>query len=371
MFKSIFPLAALTAFLTGCGGGSDTRSDSTSDALPKDTAARIDDYIGTQMREQHIPGLSLLINHDGRTVLVKGYGMADIATAMPVHANTIFRIGSVSKQFAAAAVLLLAQDGKLTLDQRFARYFPLAPAAWQDITIRQLLHHTAGLQRDFQDDLAPVYDPGHNYSADELVQLMGAIPMQSAPGSDYRYSNMGYYLIGLLIERVSGQPFADFMRARMFAPLEMYSAALLSAPAMPGLTASGYDWRDNSWVRGDTIYPGDDGAEGGLRMSVADLGKWDLALNTDRLLTAQSRAELWTSARLNNGSSEPYGLGWVLDSVNQLPVHWHNGQIGGFHAQYARAPSKGWSVIVLTNLSDAQAERISFAVVGMLDPQLQ
>lgn len=369
MLKRILPLAALTAFLSGCGGGGNAAAPS--DTLRADTVARVDDFISTQMREQHIPGLSLLINHNGKTVLVKGYGMADMATAMPVHAQTIFRIGSVSKQFAAAAVMLLVQDGRLNLDQRFAHYFPVAPPAWQDITIRQLLHHTAGLQRDFQDYLASIYDPNHNYTADELVQLMGAIPMQSTPGSAYSYSNMGYYLIGMLIERVSGQPYAEFMRDRMFAPLDMGSAALLSAPAIPGLTASGYDWRNNSWVRGDTIDPGDDGADGGLRMSVTDLGKWDLALNSDRILSNQSRAELWTSAKLNNGNSEPYGLGWVLDSVNQLPIYWHNGQVNGFHSQYVRVPTEGWSVIVLTNLSDAQAERISFAVASMLDPKLQ
>jgi D-alanyl-D-alanine carboxypeptidase len=371
MFKRFLPLAALAALLSACGGGkSDAPPSVSASVISGGKLNQIDDYAAAQMASQHVPGLTLVVTRNGVPVLEKGYGMADVGSATPAKAQTVYRIGSVSKQFAASAVLLLAQDGKLSLDQRFAQYFPVAPAAWKDITIRQLLQHTAGLQRDFQQYLAPVYDPNHNYTPDEVVQLMGTIPMQTAPGTTQSYSNIGYYLIGLLIERVSGRPYADFMRERMFTPLGMDTAALLTAPPVAGQTASGYDWNGVAWVRADAILPGDDGAEGALRMSAQDLAKWDAALNTDRILSKASRDLLWTPARLNDGSSVQYGLGWVLDSINNLPYVWHNGQVGGFHSQLARHANEGWTVIVLCNLTDGRAEHIAAGVAERIDASL-
>ncbi len=354
MFKRFLPLAALAAFLNACGGRSDEQP---VPALSGSQEKQIDDYVAAQMASQHVPGLSLVVTRSGVPVLAKGYGMADIGSATPARKQTVYRIAAVSQQFAAAAVLLLAQDGKLSLDQHFAQYFPVAPAAWQDITIRQLLQHTAGLQRDFQ-----AYDPTHQYTANELVQLMGAIPMQSAPGAAHSDSNMGYYLVGLLIERVSGKPYADFMRERIFQPLNMDSAGLMTATLAPYQIASGYDWNGVAWLRDDAILPGDDGAGGGLRMSAMDLAQWDAALDTDRILSQASRDLLWTPTRLNDGSTVPHGLGWLLDSVNQQPLMWQHGQTSGFHAQLARYAGSGLTVIVLCNLGDGQPELIAAGV---------
>lgn len=371
MFKRFLPLAALAALLSACGGGkSDATPSAQATAVSAATLAQIDEFVTSQMARQHVPGLTLVVTRDGLPVLEKGYGMADIASATPARAQTIYRIGSISKQFASAAVLLLAQDGKLSLDQRFAQYFPVVDPAWKDITIRQLLQHTAGLQRDFQDYLAPLYDPARTYTPDEIAQGMSSIPLQSAPGAAHSYSNIGYYMIGLLIERASGKPYADFMRERMFAPLGMDTAALLTAAPVPGQTASGYDWNGLAWVRGDAINPGDDGAEGALRMSAQDLAKWDAALNSDRILSQASRELLWTPARLNDGGTVQYGLGWVLDSVNNLPYVWHNGQVSGFHAQLERHAGQGLTVIVLCNLSDGRAEHIAAGVAERINPDL-
>ena len=372
MFKRYFPLAALAALLTACGGGSKSSSNPPAPApvISGTALGQIDEFVAAQMTRQHLPGLTLVVTRNGVPVLEKGYGMADIASATPAKAQTIYRIGSISKQFAAAAVLLLQQDGKLTLDQHFAQFFPVVPPAWQDITIRQLLQHTAGLQRDFQDYLAPYYDPTRTYTADELAQAMSSIPLQSAPGAAHSYSNIGYYMIGLLIERVSGKPYADFMRERMFAPLGMDTAAMLTAAPVPGVTAAGYDWNGVAWVRGDAINPGDDGAEGALRMSAQDLAKWDAALNADRILSKASRDLLWTPARLNDGSTVPYGLGWVLDSVNNLPYVWHNGQVNGFHSQLERHADQGLTIIVLCNLTDGRSEHIAAGVAERIDATL-
>lgn len=369
-YLSLATVTAVTTLLGGCGGGTPSAPPAQQAATYGNaTATQIDHYVTAQMQRQHLPGLSLVIAQDGVPLYQHGYGLADVDGGRPVTPQTVFRIGSVTKQFTASAIVLLQQDGKLRLDQTLAHYFPTAPAPWQAITIGQLLHHTAGLRRDFQQELADVYDPGHAYTADELVSLTGSLPMVAAPGRLHSYSNLGYFLLGLLVERVSGQSYGDFLRTRLFGPLDMGTAGLISN-APDGTRAYGYHWDNGRYVHEDTVYPGDAGGAGGLQMSAPDLARWDAALYRDSPLTAASRAQLWQPAVLNDGSTVPYGLGWELDTINGHPYSWHNGKVAGFHSQFARYTDSGLSVIVFCNNEDGMPERIAAGIAALVNPAL-
>lgn len=374
MLKRFLPLAALAALLSACGSGGSTAPVQTpaqsAIVITSDTQSRIDDLITGQMTHQQVPGVSVVVSANGVPILEKGYGLANRETGVSANAQTIYRIGSVTKQFTAAGVMLLIQDGKLTLDQRIAQYFPTAPANWKDITIRQLLQHTSGMQRDFQAPLASIYDPNHNYTPDEIISLFGRIPMASAPGQMYSYSNTGYYVLGLLIERVSGLSYFDFLQNRIFKPLDMSTASLISTLPAPGALAAGYELDDGKLTRADTLFPGDDGGQGGLQMSAPDLAKWDAALYTGHILSQSSREQLWTPTVLNDGNTEQYGLGWVLDSVNGHPFVWHNGKESGYRSQFERHTAEGLTVIVLCNLGDCGPEKIAAGVVALINPAL-
>lgn len=373
MIKQCITAAALATVLCACGSNEQSmpppQVKAATTVISSTTAADIDSYVQDQMNRQHIPGLTLLVASNGTPILQKGYGLANVEQHQAAGADTIYHIGSVTKQFAAAGIMLLVQDGKLSLDQHIAQLFPTAPASWKDITVRQLLHHTAGFPRDYQDALASVYDPQHDYTLDELVSLMGTIPLAAPPGQVHSYSNLGYFLVGLVIEKVSGRSYFDFLQQRIFTPLGMRTAALVTAPSTPGTEASGYDW-DNGWLPDNTLLPGDDGAEGGLRMSAPDLAKWDAALYGERILSRQSRDAMWAPAILNDGSTVTYGTGWELDSINHHPYVWHNGHTQGFHTQFERHYLEGLTVIVLSNLGDALPERIAAGIVARINPAL-
>ncbi|HJU99327.1 MAG TPA: serine hydrolase domain-containing protein [Burkholderiaceae bacterium] len=373
MIKQCLNAAILATALCACGANeqSTTPPDVTaaSTVIGSATLAGIDSYVQAQMSKQRIPGLTLLVASNGTPILQKGYGLANIERQQAATPDTIYHIGSITKQFAAAGIMLLVQDGKLSLDQQIAPLFPTAPASWNGITVRQLLQHTAGFPRDFQQQLAPLYDPQHHYTLDELISLMGTIPLDAPPGAVHSYSNMGYFMAGMVIEKVSGQPYFDFLQRRIFRPLGMNTAALVTAPSTPGTEASGYLW-DNGWQPENALFPGDDDAAGGLRMSAPDLARWDAALYGERILTRQSREFMWAPAVLNDGSTVQYGMGWVPGTINGHPYIWHNGQVQGFHTQFERHYREGLTVIVLTNQGEALPERISAGIVARINPAL-
>lgn len=373
MIKQCLTAAILATALCACGSNEKstppTDVTAATTVISSATLADIDSYVQAQMATQRIPGLTLLVASNGTPILQKGYGLANIELKQAATSDTIYHIGSVTKQFAAAGIMLLVQDGKLSLDQHIAQLFPTAPPGWKDITVRQLLQHTAGFPRDYQDALASQYDPQHHYTLDELISLMGTIPLVTAPGAAHSYSNLGYFLVGMVIEKVSGQPYFDFLQRRIFTPLGMSTAALVTAPPAPGTEASGYIW-DNGWQPENALFPGDDDAAGGLRMSAPDLAKWDAALYGERILTSQSRAAMWAPAVLNDGSSAQYGMGWVPDAINGHPYVWHNGHVQGFHTQFERHYREGLTVIVFSNQGDALPERISAGVVARINPVL-
>src|SRR2546425_1429373 len=260
--KLIFALAVLAA-----GLDSPIRAQ---DAI----TSKVDDYIKAEMQRQRIPGLSLAVIKDGRIILAKGYGLANVEHQVPVKPETVFQSGSTGKQFTATAVMMLVEERKLSLDDKITKYFHDAPQSWQNITVRHLLTHTAGTT-DYPRD----FDFRRDYTEDELLKRAQAIPLAFQPGEKWSYSNLGYVLLGILIHKVSGQFYGDFLQERVFRPLGMTTARIISEADIIPNRAAGYRLVKGELKNQDWVSPSlNTTADGALYLTVYDMAKWDEAL---------------------------------------------------------------------------------------------
>jgi D-alanyl-D-alanine carboxypeptidase len=333
-------LFAIAASLTAQTAGSTS--------APLDT---IDRYIAAEMQRQHIPGLSLAVVRAGKVIKAQGYGMADLEHSIPVKAETVFKIGSVSKQFIASGIMMLVQDGKLSLDDPITKFYPDAPESWRNITVRHFLTHTSGVLRE-----GPAFDAMKVLPDSVVIRSAFGAPLEFATGSRYQYCNVCYFTLADIITRVSGQPWDVFLNERVFRPMGMTSTRTTTVTDLVPHRARGYAWRNNAYTNAPeyvALRP-----SGAFLSTALDLAKWDAALYEDRWLTRATRSAMWTPARLPNGAAE-YGFGWQLDS---LDGHWrvyHGGTMPGFRAQLMRFPNDSLTVIVLTNASGANPMAIA------------
>jgi D-alanyl-D-alanine carboxypeptidase len=261
----------------------------------------IDNWVRAQIKERRVPAVSVAVIKGGVLVKAEGYGIANLEHNIPATPTTVYKIGSVSKQFIAAGVMLLVQDGKVVLDQPLSRYVAGTPDAWQAITIRHLLTHTSGLVRE-----APGFDPYKIQPDLDVIRAAFPIPLNSKPGDKYAYSNLGYYTLAEVIHSVSGLSWAEFLNERVFAPLAMTSTRPTSVATIIQNRVGGYAWskdRFENMENWTTVRP-----SGAFVSTVLDMAKWEAALQSDRILTASTKKEMWTPARLNDGSDYPYGL---------------------------------------------------------------
>jgi CubicO group peptidase (beta-lactamase class C family) len=325
----------------------------------------LDSYVRKEMASRRIPGLALLVLRNHRIVRAANYGLSNVELKTPVTDSTSFEIASMTKQFTDAAVLLLAQDGKLGLDDHISKYFPDLPAAWEPITIRQLMTHTAGLRDDWDEDDAFFYS---RTTTQEFFDALKAAPLKFAPGTGFSYG-CGPFVLGLLIERVTGQLYARFMRERIFQPLGMSATDVNDPMSIVPDRAAGYVIRDGRLRNGVRISPAAEArGDVGIRTTARDLARWDAALDGDRLLSSASRALMFTPARLTNGDPVPYGFGWFLLAFRGHPEIGHTGGFRtGFSSVIARYPDDGLTVIVLTNLQGAHAYSLARGVASHYD----
>ncbi|HZS07096.1 MAG TPA: serine hydrolase domain-containing protein [Blastocatellia bacterium] len=333
-------------------------------------ADQIDDYIKSQMQEQHIPGLSVAVVKEGRVVLAKGYGLASVELNAPATAETVYHLASLTKQFTAAAIMLLVQDGKLGLDDKINRYLENPPANWQAVTVRQLLTHTSGI-KDYLIEMH-AHLPDGTTPAD-IVAALGPMPLNFTPGAQNSYSNTGYLVLGMIIQKVSGKSYDEFMTERIFKPLGMTHTRRNSYDDIIPNRTAGYIWRDgklhNSPFLDPALY---DNADDGLLSSVLDLARWDAALYGDSPLTASSRTQMWSPVKLNNGSSYPHGLGWILTDVNGHRLAYHYGIRADSSTFIGRFVDDKLTVIVLANLCLVTgAQRIAAHIAGLYRPDLR
>jgi D-alanyl-D-alanine carboxypeptidase len=308
-------------------------------------ADQIDDYVKAQMKVFALPGISLVIVEDGKIAKMAGYGMSDVARGTPATPETVYKIGSVSKQFIATAIMLLAQDGRLKVDDPVSRYLEGTPAAWQPITIRHLLTHTGGIVRE-----SPAFDPNKDKSDAEIIRAAYAEPLRFPPGSKWEYCNVGYFALAEIVTRVSGQPWPRFMHERVFKPAEMMVTAPTNIkPTLPN-RALGYAGKDNQRPADEWVALR---ASGAFLSTVVDLAKWEALLYTNNVLSDASRREMWTPVQLSDGATHPYGFGWHTQTLkNGRNVVWHGGGLPGFTSYFGRFINERVTVILLTNGGD-------------------
>jgi CubicO group peptidase (beta-lactamase class C family) len=328
-------------------------------AAPPAAAQRtVDEYIKKAMKESEIPGLSLAVLKNGKIIKAAGYGVSDLETGVPATTQTVYKAASISKQFIAAAVMLLAQDGKLSLDDSAAKYLASAPESWKGITIRRLLTHTSGLTRDPTD-----YEPYRERPIADVIQSAYSLPLVFQPGERFQYSNLGYYILAEIISKASGKPWNIFIAERLFAPAGMTSTRLTSTTDIVPHRASGYKPTDTGgMIRGEewiAVRP-----SGAFLSTVLDLAKWDAFLDGKSPLTGASLREMWTPVTLASGAKADYGFGWYVNSYfGRARIH-HDGQYPGFRADFERFPDDKLSVIVLTNNEYARVETLTLKIAG-------
>lgn len=345
----------------------------TAPSLTFDQLHSIDSFITSELARQHLPGLAIGVYSRGRVLLAKGYGKANVEFSVPVSAETIFQSGSVGKQFVSAAIMMLVEEGKLSLDDSISKYFPSAPATWKPILIKNLLSHTSGLAEYESDERTGPKGPFYlrlDFTEDELVNKIEALPIECPPGKKWDYRNTNYVLLGALIHKVTGKPYADFLAERIFKPLGMASTRLISDRDIIPNRAAGYELVDGQLKNQDWVSPTfNSTADGALYFTVLDLAKWDEALYGTRLLKQSSLDRIWTVYPLNNGKPNPagYGFAWFIGQQNNHKRIEHGGAWQGFTCNISRYPDDNLTVVVLTNLDAGHSNPalISHVVAGL------
>jgi len=341
--------------------------------------ASIDTFVAAEMQREHVPGVSVGVYTRGKILLAKGYGVANVELSVAVKPETIFQSGSVGKQFVSAAMMLLVENGKVALDDSVTKYFPDAPATWKPILLKNLLSHTSGLAEYETPELTT--GPGApfsmrlDYTEDELAKKIEALPIENAPGDKWNYRNTNYLLLGILIHRVTGAPYADFLAQRIFKPLGMSSTRLISEADIIPNRAAGYELQGTELKNQEWVSPTfNSTADGTLYFNVLDLAKWDAALYTTTLLKQSSLDRLWTVFPLNDGTPNPagYGFAWIIGSQNGHKLIEHGGAWQGFTCVISRYPDDALTVVVLTNLDAGHARPAVFAhvIAGLADTPL-
>ena len=347
-------------------------------AHPALTAAdAVDTYVASQMTAQHIPALAFAVVRDGAIVRAEARGLANVELNAPATGLTEFAIASMSKPVTASAIMLLAQDGQLSIDDAVRKYLPDIPDSWNPMTIRDLLAHTAGVKDHFSD--SPIYpklttlDRHLVYTTDAYVQAHVDAPLNFAPGTDFSYSGGGYVMLGAIIAKVTGRPYGEFLRDRIFRPLRMTHSHVISTTDIIANRAAGYWFRDGALRNGEPTGPAHTaGADVGVMTTAADLAAWLIAVDAGPLWTPASRDAMWTAATLRDGrdvvtfpGGNSYGLGWRVTTYRGFRLVGHGGTFStGFTSAFFMLPEKKFGVIVLTNQYDANPQAIALGIAA-------
>ena len=329
------------------------------------------DAIFSQLKSASAPGAAVLVMKDGRAVLSEGYGLADLELRQKITPATNFRLASLTKQFTATACMLLVQDGKLHYEDRLTSIFPNFPVYGREITIRQLLTHTSGL-KDYEDLLADKYKSVPEERIPQITDagVLELLKSQTAtkfePGTRWEYSNSGYAVLAMVVEKVSGRAFGDFLRERIFLPLKMSGTVAFEAKKNEVANrAFGHTLVDGRWRQTDQSSTSAVLGDGGIYSSLNDLARWDHALDENVLIHPENMQQAMTPAPVSNPPSVEYGFGWFLDRYRgQARMH-HYGETIGFRNAIQRFPQRKLTIIVLSNRADTNATALALKVADL------
>jgi len=316
------------------------------------------DALFAKYNRADVPGAAVTVIRSGKVLYRRGYGLADMEGHVAVTPATNFRLASVTKQFTAMAIMMLAERGKLSFDSPLTRFFPDYPAYGKQITVRNLLNHTSGLKA--YEELMPAGQTAQVKDRDVLALLQQQSSGYFAPGSDWRYSNTGYAHLALIVEKASGMTFAAFLKKNIFGPLKMTgTVAFEEGISTVRNRAYGYSEKGGQFERTDQSPTSAVLGDGGIYSSVDDLFKWDQALYTTKLVSADTREQAWLPLVLPNGKQTHYGFGWEIGEWHGLRTVRHGGSTIGFRTYILRVPDREFTVIVLINRTQAEPEEIA------------
>jgi CubicO group peptidase (beta-lactamase class C family) len=336
------------------------------------------DAIFSSLKSSDAPGAAVLVVRNGKAVFRHGYGVTDLRTKQPIDGQTNFRLASFTKQFTATCIMLLARDGKLHYDDHLTDFFPDFPAYGKTITVRNLLNHTSGLE-DYE-ELMMKQRP--NTPPENVPQILDAgvlklLERQTAtkfpPGSKWEYSNSGYAVLAMIVEKVSGKPFGQFLQERIFTPLKMTNTlAYEKGKNEVAHRAYGHTKTDNHWQETDQSSTSAVLGDGGIYSSIDDLEKWDRSLRLHTLLTAAEMKPALTPVQpvdgraiLDGGKPINYGFGWFLSPYREHERMSHDGDTIGFRTTIQRFPDDELTIIVLANRADADPQDLALKVADL------
>ncbi len=364
-------LVAVLAFAVAASPSPETRGPLTDAQI-----ASIDSFVTTEMARSHVPGTAVGIYSRGTILFAKGYGFANVELSVPVKPETLFQSGSVGKQFVSAAIMMLVEEGHVSLNDRITKYFPGAPATWKPILIKNLLSHTSGLAEYESPERTGPKGPFYlrlDYTEAQLLHKIEALPIENPPGAKWNYRNTNYVVLGFLIHRVTGMFYADYLAKRIFKPLGMTATRLISDADVISNRAAGYQWENGKLKNQDWVSPTfNSTADGALYFNVPDLAKWDAALYTAQLLTQSSLNTMWTVYKLNNGKPNDgdYGFGWEITKQNGQRLIEHGGAWQGFTSQISRYPDDSLTIVVLANSDSARPDYMTHVIAGLVEAPL-
>ena len=336
------------------------------------------DALFASLKSATAPGAAVLVVHRGRVAFRRGYGVTDLRTLHKINEHTDFRLASFTKQFTAASIMLLARDGKVSYDDPLTHFFPEFPAYGNSITVRNLLNHTSGFV-DYEDLLSKQYPKTPEekipqiHDAGVLKLLEQQTSVKFPAGTKWEYSNSGYAVLAMIVEKVSGKPFGQFLQERIFTPLKMkntlaYEKGKNEVPRR----AYGHTRKDNSWHETDQSSTSAVLGDGGIYSSLDDLAKWDRALRLHTLLSEAEMQPALTPVKPTDGPAKSpegaivsYGFGWFLDPYQGHPRMSHNGDTIGFLTTIQRFPDDQLTIIILANRTDINPEALALKVADL------
>ena len=320
-------------------------------ASADDVAARIGEYMDAAAKIERFNG-SVLLAKDGKVVFAKGYGLANAEHDVPNTPETRFRLGSITKQFTATAILLLRDQGKLTLDDPISKHLTDAPKSWDGVTVHHLLTHTSGIP-SYTD--SPIYRwrMTNPETVESMISRFKDLPLEFEPSSKFKYSNSGYFLLGAIIEKVSGKSYETFLQESIFDPLNMHDSGYDRPSKVLARRAAGYDRQGDTLANTQYLDMNQPYAAGSLYSTVGDLFKWDRALKDGKLLSQQSLVAMFQPFKNN------YAYGWIVEDQNGRVRIGHGGGINGFATDFQRFPEENVCVVVLCNVVPADPGKVA------------
>ncbi len=318
-----------------------------------------DIIVNKMIAEQKITGMSLAVVLNGKPIVNKGYGLANVEHSVPINAQTVIRLGSVSKQFFSTAILKLMEEGKLSIEDSVHKFFPDAPASWRPIQVKHLMSHTSGLKRE-----GPAY-ANHIIQPDiVIIRSAYSLPLDFQPGERYQYCNLAYFMLAEIIAQRSGMPWQDYIREKLFLPAGMKNTGMTDFyPIIPN-RASGYMHRKGVLVNADAMYAVR--PSGGFLSTSNDMILWDKVLREKKIILKKENWELLWKPVIKVGERGEiktyYAFGWLLEENGNEKIVLHDGANIGFRSVYLRYMKDGLSIIIMTNTDEANPTRIARAL---------